>query len=187
MVNITYKNLTLNDCHPKMLTKFNRYQETGPWWQKINGEWVLKDDDIFIDDWDDARKADEIKDYINVIKNGGTVIGAYIDDDLIGVAVVPNRFWGVGNDYLQLCGMHVSLEHRGTGIGKELFKMSCIAAKKMGAKKLYMSAHPSKETQAFYFAMGCRDAKEVVQELIDNEPYDKHLEYDLQLTPHEII
>jgi len=179
MLNIVMKKLTLEDCHSGMLAKFNRYQETGPWWQKIDGEWVLKDDSIFIDDWDDTQKAEIITDYITILKSGGVVIGAYVDGDLIGVTIIPNRFWGINSDYLQLDGMHVSLEHRGKGIGKELFKMSCMAAREMGAKKLYMSAHPSKETQAFYFAVGCRDVTEVIQELVEKEPYDRHLEYVL--------
>ena len=179
MISISVKKLTLDDCHPKMLAKFNRYQETGPWWQKIDGEWLLKDDSIFIDDWDDMRKAEEIENYVNVLQNGGVVIGAYSDGNLIGVSIVPHRFWGINNDCLQLDGMHVSLEHRGKGIGRELFQLSCEAAKEMGANKLYISAQPSKETQAFYFAVGCRDAAETIQELVEREPYDRHLEYVL--------
>ena len=179
MINILMKKLTLSDCHAEMLAKFNRYQETGPWWQKINGEWILKDDSIHIDDWDDTRKAEEIENYSVVIQNGGVVIGAYIDGDLIGVTHMPYRFWGINNDYLQLDGMHVSLEHRGKGIGRELFKLLCVAAREMGAKKLYISAQPSKETQAFYFAVGCRDVTEIIQELVEIEPYDRHLEYVL--------
>ena len=179
------KKLTLDDCHPRMLAKFNRYQETRPWWQKIDGEWVLKDDSLHIDDWDIMRKTKEIEEYINVLQKKGIIIGAYNDENLIGVSVIPNRFWGINNDYLQLDAMHVSWEYRGKGIGRELFQSSCAAAREMGASRLYISAHPSKETQAFYYAVGCYDVTEVIQELLERQPLDRHLEYDLVTLPNK--
>ena len=48
---------------------------------------------------------------------------------------------------------------RGNGIGKKLFLEAKQWAKQRGAKKLYISAHSSVESQAFYKAMGCVEAK----------------------------
>lgn len=51
--------------------------------------------------------------------------------------------------------------------------------KESGAKKLYISAHSSEETQAFYKALGCVEAKEYNSKLVAEEPCDCQLEYSL--------
>lgn len=179
LANTSIRKLMLDDCYPGMFLKLNRYQETRAWWQNVNGEWMLLDDELHIDNWNDDEKEAKAQERASCIKEGGVVFGAYIDGDLIGAAHVPLKFCGKNNDYLQLDGLHVSLEHRNKGIGKELLRASCVEAKKMGARKLYISAHPSKETQAFYSAVGCSDVTEIIQDLLEKEPYDRHLEYVL--------
>ena len=51
--------------------------------------------------------------------------------------------------------------------------------KNMGAGKLYISAHSAVESQAFYHAMGCVEAKVYCQAHVDMEPYDCQLECPL--------
>ena len=45
--------------------------------------------------------------------------------------------------------------------------------------KLYISGHSAVETQAFYKAMGCVEAKEYNQKHVELEPYDCQLEYQI--------
>lgn len=47
----------------------------------------------------------------------------------------------------------------------------------MGAGKIYISAHASEDSQAFYKAVGCVEAKEINQAIAENEPYDCQMEY----------
>ncbi|MDD4681195.1 MAG: hypothetical protein PHP79_10020, partial [Clostridia bacterium] len=49
-LNITYRQLSIEDIHPNILDDFNRYQEVKKCWRKQNGEWFLVDNH-FIDDW----------------------------------------------------------------------------------------------------------------------------------------
>ena len=56
---------------------------------------------------------------------------------------------------------------------------ACEEAKRLGADKLYISAHSSKESQAAYKAIGCVHAKEINQKLAEEEPCDVQLEYIL--------
>ncbi len=49
----------------------------------------------------------------------------------------------------------------------------------MGADKLYISAHSSKESQAAYRALGCSFAEEINEKLAAAEPFDVQLEYRL--------
>ena len=49
----------------------------------------------------------------------------------------------------------------------------------LGAKKLYISAHSSKESQEAYRRLGCIEAQEVNMEIAQNEPFDIQMEYQL--------
>ena len=57
-------------------------------------------------------------------------------------------------------------------VSNELFAPACKTAKEIGAKKLYISAHSSKESQAAYRKLGCIEATEINQVIAENEPYD---------------
>ena len=65
---------------------------------------------------------------------------------------------------------------RNYGIGKQLFLIAKAWAKEIGAHKLYISAHSAVESQAFYKAMGCVEAKVYLQAHVEAEPFDCQLE-----------
>ncbi len=67
---------------------------------------------------------------------------------------------GSNLQYMDLSSIHVSQDVRGQGIGKTLFSIAKRFAQENNAKKLYISAHSAVETQAFYRAMGCKEATE---------------------------
>ena len=80
---------------------------------------------------------------------------------------------------MQLSQIHVSYEYRGKGIGRKLFSFGLETMKDLTTKKLYITANPSEESQAFYRSTGCIDAEEIIPELFEAEPYDVHMEYVL--------
>ena len=65
------------------------------------------------------------------------------------------------------------------GIGRELFTRAAQWARAHGGKKLYLSAHSAVETQAFYAAMGCVEAREYNEAHVASEPFDCQMEYAL--------
>jgi hypothetical protein len=65
------------------------------------------------------------------------------------------------------------------GVGRKLFEKAAEVARGYGAKKLYISAHSSKESQAVYKALGCVHAEEIIPWIADEEPFDVQLEYVL--------
>jgi len=107
------------------------------------------------------------------------VFGAFEKERLVGFASVENQLFGSRMQYVQLSCIHVSEEWRGKGIGKRLFVIAVEGARRLGAEKLYISAHSSKESQAFYHAMGCIEAIEYNKELAEAEPCDCQLEFIL--------
>ena len=77
---------------------------------------------------------------------------------------------------MDLSSIHVSQDVRAQGIGRQLFDRAKAFAKARGAEKLYISAHSAVESQAFYRAMGCKEAQEYNQSHVDKEPFDCQLE-----------
>ncbi len=65
------------------------------------------------------------------------------------------------------------------GVGRKLFEKAAGVAEGYGAKRLYISAHSSKESQAAYKALGCVHAEEIIPWIANEEPFDVQLEYVL--------
>ncbi len=112
-------------------------------------------------------------------KNGDIFIGAFDGTILIGISGLENKFRGKDNDLINFGPMWVSKAYRQLGFGKHLFEMVKDKAKDMGAKMLYISATPSKNTIDFYLSIGCRLTSDIDEELYKKEPYDIHMEYEL--------
>lgn len=115
-----------------------------------------------------------------IIESGGYIIGAYNGDTLIGITSVENKLRGKEQNYIKMDILFVSKNYRGKGVAKALMERATLAAQKLNGKKLYISATPSENTINFYFSMGCVLAKELDEELFELEPYDIHLELDLE-------
>ena len=175
---IKYKKLEAEEINLTLFSNFERYQDVKKCWRKENGEWILKDI-AFVEEWNLAEYEYLIKCLHNTIETRGIVLGAFCDNSMVGFASVENEFFGSENEYLQLSSIHISNGRRGMGIGKQLFILACEKAKKMGAQKLYISAHSSQETQAYYKSMGCVEALEYNAKLVEQEPCDCQLEYSL--------
>ena len=98
---------------------------------------------------------------------------------MIAVSALESAFIGRNQDQLQLYFHHVDSRYRHKGIGGELLIKVIAKAKKFGAKKLYISATPSKNTIDFYMHMGCRLTPDINSTLYRLEPEDIHLELEL--------
>lgn len=177
-MSIIYKELWETEIERSLFLGFHRRQVVTQCWRKEDGKWQLKDVP-FVDDWNEAEYQFLVKCLKNTVHTGGAVYGAFEGQQLVGFTSVENSPFGSENQYVQLSCIHVSEESRGKGIGKELFTLACEAGKKLGAEKLYISAHSAKESQAFYHAMGCMEAAEYNKELSEAEPCDCQLEFAL--------
>lgn len=175
---ISYRELKKSEISESLFANFNRYQDVNKCWRKENGEWILKDI-AFTEQWGSDEYKVLTECLQNTIKTGGTVFGAFSDNVLVGFASIESQLWGSQQEYMQLSSIHTSYENRGMGIGKKLFYLASKKAKEMGAQKLYISAHSSEESQAFYKALGCVEAVEYNSKLVAEEPFDCQLEYRL--------
>jgi N-acetylglutamate synthase-like GNAT family acetyltransferase len=180
MKNTAFKELKITDIDNNILDNYNRYQEVKRCYRNENGEWVLKDIG-YIEDWDRDEIQNQIRHFSDCIKDGGSVFGAYENKKLIGFAVLLNKKFGNRKQYIQLESLHVSFGYRHRGIGKKLFELCIKKAKTVGAEKIYISANTSEETQKYYLSIGCKDAEEKNKELAEKEPFDRQMEYIIEL------
>jgi len=116
---------------------------------------------------------------LDCFDRGGTCLGSFDGETLIGAAVLDHRPVGSEKDRLQLKFLHVSQRHRQAGHGRRLFEEAVTRARALGARRLYVSATPSENTVGFYLRRGCRVANEVDPALFELEPKDIHLELDI--------
>lgn len=173
-----YQILTEGQIERELFSHFERRQVVTRCWRKENGNWQLKDIP-FVDDWDEKDYQFLVRCLKNTVRTGGFVFAVFYEGVLVGFASVESRRFGSRQQYVQLSCIHVSHGYRGKGIGKKLFQCAIVAARKLGAGKLYISAHSAEETQAFYHSMGCVEAKEYDKGLSEAEPCDCQMEYAL--------
>ena len=173
---IEFRELLYNELHEGLLLTFERFQETHTVLVQ-SGHELTEKKDHFIDQWDLSKKRLVVLDLRNCVEAGGFVIGAFNQNCLIGFANVESKKLGSAQQYRELSYIHVSRESRGLGIGKKLFKYCAEAARRQGAEKLYIAAHPSLETQLFYQHLGCIPAEEIIREIFEKEPLDLQMEY----------
>ena len=173
-----YKELQPEMINRELFAHFKRHQLVTQCWRKVGDQWCIKDI-AFTDDWNEENYTTLITCLRSTVGGGGVVFGAFLDGCLKGFSSVEANLFGINEEYLDLTSLHVSEELRGNGIGKELFRLSKEWAKKHGAQKLYISAHSSVETQAFYRAMGCVEAMEYNESHVAAEPCDCQLECSL--------
>lgn len=176
MEKITYERLSADNFDEFSLDDFIRHQEIKECWRKINGEYVLVPNE-FTEDWDTAQCRNIALTVKNGIACGGIAYGAFHDGRIIGYIFISGELFGSEKQYIELKLFHVSQPFRRMGAGKELFRLACEEAKGTGAKKLYISAHSSKESQAAYRKLGCVDAAEINTKIAEDEPFDIQMEY----------
>lgn len=171
------KRLRADDIDPGFLKTFNHRQHITQQWAKHNDSWVLEECDL-LRQWRDEKRV-WLAEYLSEQSEKGAVFGAFSDKQLVGFCAVDSTLAGKTAKYLNLTLLFVDDAKQRQGIGRELFKEVCRFARKAGAEKLFISAVPSFETVAFYLALGCTDAAEIVEEFIDTDE-DRCMEFCLK-------
>ncbi len=164
--------------HEYSLDDFIRHQAVSECWRNLDGEWKLIPI-AFTEDWGLEKCREEAAEIISRINRDLIAFAAVENDKIVGYITVVTKRIGSRKQYLQLEAFEVSEPYRGRGIGKRLFTYACESAKELGAEKLYISAHSSRESMAAYQALGCVHVQEIIHCIADKEPCDVQLEYVL--------
>ncbi len=175
MGQIEIRPLAAGELDLGLFARFQRRQEVNLCWRRAGEGWEIRPDP-FIDDWSPEDYQFLVRCLQNTLAAGGLVAGAFLAGELKGFLSVEGPPLGSRGQYADLSSLHVSRECRGTGVGRALFRLACDFARERGAEALYISAHSAVETQEFYRAMGCVEAREYNQEHVEREPFDRQLE-----------
>ena len=145
----------------------------------VDGELVLDAAREDVPGWPPGEREKYGPLLLDCFECGGAFWGAFAGDALVGVSVLESRFIGRDEDRLQLKFFYVDRSQRGKGLGRALFDRAADRARALGARSVYVSSIPARNTVDFYLAMGCRLARELDPELYALEPDDVHLELAL--------
>lgn len=111
-----------------------------------------------------------------ILHRGGTLVGAFDRDALVGFAIYrPDLEEGLAN----LSALFVSRNHRRQGIASLLTEEVARLARADCARRLYVSATPSRPTVEFYRSHGFKPTDEPNEELFALEPDDIHMILEL--------
>jgi predicted N-acetyltransferase YhbS len=141
-----------------------------------DGKLVLRPDFFDIPGWPTGEPEKAMPLLEASFDRGGVFLGVFDGPRLVGAAVIDPRRLGPASDLVQLSFLHVGRDHRGLGLGTELYEAAHLVAAEFGAAGLYVSATPSENTVDFYRRRGCRVTPDPDPELLALEPKDIHLE-----------
>ena len=175
---IQFIRLDDNNFTGRSLDFFVRHQAVTECWRRTDSGWKLVPIS-YEENWSLEQCRGLAEDVALHMNHDQTGFGAFIDGRIVGFATVSHHIFGVTARYAELVCFQISEDYRRQDIGKKLFSMVCEEAIRLGAEKLYISSHSSKESQAVYRALGCTPAKEINASLAAEEPFDVQLEYRL--------
>ena len=171
-MDIIYRALSREEC--KRFKQIDRAEVVEDIYYFRDGNLVLEKE------YYDIKGLDNIENRIvnlqKIYDENGTIYGAFHNDTLVGLVSLKGKLIGKKDDTIQLSSCFVSKDYRKQGIATKLVGMLKEKAMQMGAKKMYVSATPSKNTIHFYMSVGFKVTNEPIQELFDEEPEDIHME-----------
>jgi len=141
------------------------------------GQLVLRPKYFDVPGWRPDAPEKETPLLLDCFDRGGTFLGVFDAETLIGMGVLESARVGRANDQIQLAYLYVSRAYRGRGVGMQLFETALSFAREAGANALYVSATPTENTVDFYLNRGCILAPEPDPSLLAAEPEDIHLLY----------
>ena len=139
--------LTEDNFNSHSLDNFIRHQVVTECLRNVDGNWILLPIS-FVEEWNLDKCREEASVIANNLKGDLIAYGAFNKTDLMGYITVGTERLGTKRQYVQLVSFQVSEPFRGMGVGRKLFEKAAGIAREYGAKKLYISAHSSKESQA---------------------------------------
>ncbi len=175
MNTITYRELVIDEC--ERIREIDASQFIKRAWRESNGVRKLVEINYHDPDFPYGYE-NHLATLKETVKLGGFAMGAFENQRLVGFCSVDKRLFGNHCKYALLDQLFISNEHRRKGIGKKLLLLSADKAKLLGADKFYICAGSAEETIAFYFSIGCVEAKEINKELYEKDTRDYQLEYD---------
>ncbi|MFC4306469.1 GNAT family N-acetyltransferase [Cohnella boryungensis] len=170
---ITYQ--TMSPDQVSKLQEIDRSEHIDLIYEMNNGELIERGMNHQCPNWNEELLREIQERFLFEIDHGGTALGAFDGDRLVGFGVLAHKFRGRDKDQLQIDLMYVTSDYRRRGIGTQIMKTLSNEAFKRGARFLYISSTETRSAVSFYTHNGSRIAEEIDKELFDKEPKDIHM------------
>lgn len=141
-----------------------------------DGVLVLRPERYDMQGWPSGETDASTRLFYDCFDSGGWFCGLFDAGQIIGVVILESRFIGRNRDQLQLKFLHVSRDYRREGLGRRLFELARARARRLGARRMYVSSTPSENTVRFYMGVGATVTDEPDPDLLELEPEDIHME-----------
>jgi len=168
---------------PALLGVIDRSEHVDVQYAVVDGQLVerpvvMEDIPPWYSDGDDEHSVQSMVRFCESVvdDHASVILGAYVDGEVGGVAIVvpsfePPMAW--------FAVLHVSRAHRRHGAASALWAACEDLARESGATTMYVSATSTGSAVGFYLSRGCRLADPVHPALFELEPVDIHLVLDL--------
>ena len=157
------------------IAEIDRSEEIEQQYRSRSGVLHLVDVSIHAPRWGEPGEA-PVERYVaswrRQLERGGVLLGAFDGDRLLGVALYDRSSV---DEPARLAELYVTREHRGEGIGRALIEEIGRLARADGAKRLYVSATPTRATVDFYLKRGFEPLANPNERLLALEPEDIHM------------
>jgi predicted N-acetyltransferase YhbS len=133
------------------------------------------DVDIDAAQWGTPGSEHPVQHYIDEwrpLLDNGVLFGALDGERLAGFVIYRPR---IADGLANLAVLHVSREYRRSGLGGRLTQEVIQRARAGGARRLYVSATPTRGTVDFYMRQGFKVAATPDPHMFELEPEDIHL------------
>lgn len=159
-----------------IVAQIDRSEQIDTTYRSVDGELVAEAVHWDVPTWPDGdgpHSIGELDGFLRpIVERGGALLGAFADDEPVGVAVVETGF-EPGMTWLAF--LHVTRAHRRAGVATALWEETARLARRAGDASIYVSATPSGSAVGFYLSRGCVLAGPPHAALFDLEPDDIHL------------
>ncbi|KGL41022.1 GNAT family N-acetyltransferase [Listeria newyorkensis] len=126
-----------------------------------------------IEGWLESELTIYVQRLESLFDRDGIIIGAYEEGILVGLVSLESYL--IDGKTMKLDMLYVSHDYRGKGLGRRLIDIISQEATELGAKELYISATPVRNTVDFYLRLGAELANPPDIYLFELEPLDIHL------------
>ena len=159
----------------KRIRDIDRSERIDQQYRVRNGHLEIINVEIDAAHWGTPGSEHPVEHYIDEwhpLLDDGVLFGAMDGERLVGFVIYRPR---IADGLANLAVLPVSREHRRSGLGRRLTEEVVQRARLDGARRLYVSATPTRGTVDFYTRQGFEVAAMPDPHMFDLEPDDIHL------------
>lgn len=173
MTQLIYRKLEQHEA--ELLGAIDRTEHIDAIYRTVDGTLQLEPARQTVASWEDHELSAYVSRLHGTLASGGYVHGAWHEHQLVGIASLDVAAVGGDRTCMKLDLLYVSSPYRRMGIARTLVAWVVARARSLGARRLYISATPTRATVDAYLRIGAHVLAVPDAEMLAREPDDIHL------------